>query len=81
MRAVQEFGAELIHITGPGDMGTLGAYVARRLRLPLVISWHTSLHEYAERRARRVLSCLGNAISSGGVRLAEQLSLTILRWF
>jgi phosphatidylinositol alpha 1,6-mannosyltransferase len=81
MKAVQSFGAELIHITGPGDLGTLGAYVACRLNLPLVISWHTSLHEYAEHRVRGFLSCLGETISSQGAHLAEQLSLEILRWF
>ncbi len=81
MRAVQRFGAELIHVTGPGDMGTLGAYLAWRLRLPLVVSWHTSLHEYAERRTRRLLGCLGSEISAGGARFAEWAALKILRWF
>jgi hypothetical protein len=78
-KAVESFGAELIHITGPGDLGTPGACVAWPLKLPLAISWHTSLHEYAERRAPRFLSYLGETISSRGGHIAEQLSLEILR--
>lgn len=80
-KAVKSFGAELIHITGPGDLGVLGAYVAWRLRLPLALSWHTSLHEYAERRVRRVLSRFGPVVSARGAGLAKHTSLKILRWF
>jgi glycosyltransferase involved in cell wall biosynthesis len=79
--AIEGFGAELIHVTGPGDMGVLGAYLAWRLKLPLTISWHTSLHKYAEQRAQRLLSCLGKAISCEGARLVEQLSRIILKSF
>jgi phosphatidylinositol alpha 1,6-mannosyltransferase len=80
-RTVEAFGAEFIQVTGPGDTGILGAYVAWRLRLPLTISWHTSLHEYAERRALRLLSGRGRRISSFGARVAKWFSLGILRWF
>jgi phosphatidylinositol alpha 1,6-mannosyltransferase len=81
VRAVRSFGAELIHITGPGDLGTLGAYVAWRLKLPLILSWHTSLHEYAERRAQSLLRGLGERVSSRTARIAERFALAILRWF
>jgi len=33
---VKQFGAELVHITGPSDVGMLGALVAHDLKLPLV---------------------------------------------
>jgi phosphatidylinositol alpha 1,6-mannosyltransferase len=49
------FGADVVHITGPGDVGILGAWVAHDLRVPLVASWHTNLHEYAEKRLYRSL--------------------------
>ncbi len=81
VREIRNFRADLIHLTGPGDMGLLGLYAALRLRLPLVISWHTSLHEYAARRLERLTSFLGNLASSGLGRLAEMLSLGILKWF
>jgi phosphatidylinositol alpha 1,6-mannosyltransferase len=44
------FGADIVHITGPGDVGILGAWVAHDLRVPRVASWHTNLQEYAEKR-------------------------------
>ncbi len=49
------FGPDLIHITGPGDCGLLGALLAWHLRIPLVASWHTNLHEFGARRLERVL--------------------------
>jgi len=81
MRQVKEFGAELIHITGPGDMGMMGAYISWRLNLPLVVSWHTSLHEYAGRRLERALAFLGKRTSRKAGLWAEKRSLQILAWF
>ena len=78
---VKSFDADLIHITGPGDVGTLGAYVSAVLDLPLVISWQTSLHEYAGTRLRRLLSFMGAQISGRAGDWAEYLSIQILRWF
>jgi len=78
---VRAFGAELIHITGPGDMGAVGAYVSWRLKLPLVISWHTSLHEYAGARLERLLSFSGKRRSKQAGDYAENLCIQILRWF
>lgn len=83
-RVIQElkhFGAELIHVTGPGDMGVLGAFASRKLKLPLVISWHTSLHEYAGRRLKSLLSTFGESVSAGAGHVAEKLSMDVLAWF
>src|SRR5215467_4298463 len=46
-----EFAPDVLHITGPSDVGIVGALTAHRLRIPLLASWHTNLHQYAERRA------------------------------
>ncbi len=81
VREIRRFRADLIHLTGPGDMGILGLYAAWRLRLPLVISWHTSLHEYAGRRLERLTSFLGAAASRSLGNFAERISLWILRCF
>jgi phosphatidylinositol alpha 1,6-mannosyltransferase len=81
MRQVKVFGAQLIHITGPGDMGMMGAYISWRLHLPLVISWHTSLHEYAGKRLERALAFLGKRTSRKAGSWAERRSLQILAWF
>ncbi len=47
---VRSFAPDVIHITGPSDVGTIGAVMAKKLGLPLVASWHTNLHEYAGER-------------------------------
>lgn len=48
---LRDFAPDVVHITGPSDVGILGTLAAYRLRIPLVASWHTNLHQYAERRA------------------------------
>jgi phosphatidylinositol alpha 1,6-mannosyltransferase len=50
-KAVRAFSPDIVHLTGPSDVGQLAAVVAHRLRIPLAASWHTNLHEYAEQRA------------------------------
>jgi glycosyltransferase involved in cell wall biosynthesis len=54
-RALRAFAPDLIHVTGPGHMGLLGALLARDLRVPLVASWHTNVHEFGARRLARTL--------------------------
>ena len=50
MREVREFRPDVLHFTGPSDVGLLGAWLGYRLGIPMVGSWHTNLHEYATRR-------------------------------
>jgi phosphatidylinositol alpha 1,6-mannosyltransferase len=52
---IREFKPDVLHITGPSDVGILGVLVAHRMKIPLVASWHTNVHEYAERRALPLL--------------------------
>jgi phosphatidylinositol alpha 1,6-mannosyltransferase len=78
---IKRFGAELIHVTGPGDMGMLGWYAASRLRLPLVASWHTSLHEYSGKRLQRLLHFLPADLGQRAGTVAESLSLKMLEFF
>ena len=49
-RALDRFRPDLIHITGPSELGVLGAYFAHRLGVPLVSAWQTNLHEYVPQR-------------------------------
>lgn len=54
-RELQAFRPDLIHITGPGDLGQMGALLAHQLRIPLALSWHTNFHEFgAERLGKRI---------------------------
>jgi glycosyltransferase involved in cell wall biosynthesis len=50
LERVRAFRADIVHITGPGDIGITGARVAYALGLPLAAAWHTNLHEFAARR-------------------------------
>lgn len=55
---VEAFDADVVHITGPSDVGLLGMLIAQRLQIPLAASWHTNLHQYAEQRSAGFLSLL-----------------------
>jgi phosphatidylinositol alpha 1,6-mannosyltransferase len=52
-RALRTFAPDLIHITGPGDCGLLGALLAWHMNIPLVASWHTDLHKFGARRLEK----------------------------
>jgi glycosyltransferase involved in cell wall biosynthesis len=60
-RVLHQFRPDLIHITGPSELGFFGAYFAWKMNLPLVASWHTNVHEYAARRMRWLSRHLGSA--------------------
>jgi glycosyltransferase involved in cell wall biosynthesis len=79
-RALRSFGAQVIHITSPGELGILGAILAARLKLPLVASWHTNVHEFASRRTRKVLSWMPAGAGEAAARWAENSVLDRLLW-
>lgn len=45
--AVRQFMPDIIHVHHPIWMGSLGVYMARRLRIPVVFTYHTRLEHYA----------------------------------
>ena len=80
--AVREFDPDLIHITGPSDVGQLGVAIAERLRIPLAASWHTNVHEYAEQRAKSLLSFLPNDLKNHlGARIRRGSLHATLRFY
>jgi phosphatidylinositol alpha 1,6-mannosyltransferase len=68
-RELERFRPDVIHITGPSELGILGAYFAWELGVPLAASWHTNVHEYAARRmgwlTGRMAKANGAAIEDG----------------
>jgi len=50
---VRAFAPDILHITGPSDVGQLGALLGHRLHIPIVGSWHTNLHQYAALRSMK----------------------------
>ena len=69
-RELERFRPDVIHITGPSELGMFGAYFAWEMGVPLAASWHTNVHEYAARRMgwlTRHLSARHGAATERGV--------------
>ena len=79
-RALKSFRPDVVHITGPSELGLFGAAFAWRLGVPLAASWHTNVHEYAGRRLVHHAPRLGGAGKRLG-EVAEAASLAILVQF
>jgi len=75
------FQPDVIHITSPGELGELGVYLSRKLKIPLVASWHTNFHQFAARRLKKLISFLPGQISRPTVEWAQDRGLQILLWF
>ena len=52
-KTLEDFQPDVFHITGLNDVSIIGAYLAWKMNIPLVGSWHTNLHEFAARRLRK----------------------------
>lgn len=72
---LERFQPDLIHITGPSEVGMLGAGLAHYLGLPLAASWHTNVHEYAARRSGWFLRLLPKRQSAATGQKIEDLAL------
>ena len=79
--AVRRFAPDIVHITGPSDVGQLGVLLAHQLSVPLAASWHTNLHEYAERRASGLLGFLPEGARREAGRMIRDASLAIILRF
>jgi phosphatidylinositol alpha 1,6-mannosyltransferase len=78
---LQEFQPDVIHITSPGELGQLGVYLSRKLRIPLVASWHTNFHQFAARRLQKLIGFLPSGVSKPAVAWSQDRGLRILLWF
>jgi len=72
---LERFKPDLIHITGPSEVGMLGAGLARYLKLPLAASWHTNVHEYLARRSDWFLRLLPERHSAATGQKIEDLTM------
>jgi len=71
---LREFRPDVVQITGPSDVGTLGAYVAWKMGIPLAASWQTNLHQYARRRMAAAASFLPKTVGGKLADFAERWS-------
>jgi phosphatidylinositol alpha 1,6-mannosyltransferase len=72
---LERFRPDLIHITGPSEVGMLGAGLAHHLGVPLAASWHTNVHEYLARRSGWFLSLLPERQSAAAGQKIEDLTM------
>ena len=79
--AVREFNPDIVHITGPSDVGQMAALIAHRLQVPLVAAWHTNLHEYAEQRGAALLFWVPGRFREKLACTTRQVSLRALLRF
>jgi phosphatidylinositol alpha 1,6-mannosyltransferase len=80
--AVRKFAPDVLHITGPSDVGQLGVLMAQRLGIPLAASWHTNLHEYAEQRSAGMMGFLPrDLVTQVGAQIREASLSCIVRFY
>lgn len=71
---LRDFRPDVVQITGPSDVGTLGAYAAHKMGIRLAASWQTNLHQYARRRVAAATSFLPKTAREKLAGVAESLS-------
>lgn len=80
-KALRAFGPDALHITGPSELGLLGAVMAHRLCIPLVASWHTNVHQYAASRASGALRLLPRGRRNAVAAALQEATLRASAWF
>ena len=68
---LEKFEPDVIHITGLNDVSIIGAYLAKKMDIALVGSWHTNLHEFAASRLRKKLRFLPDGTRRSIAAFAE----------
>jgi phosphatidylinositol alpha 1,6-mannosyltransferase len=74
-RELERFRPDVIHITGPSELGMFGAYFAWEMGVPLAASWHTNVHEYAARRMGWLTSHMAERQGAATERGVEAIAL------
>ena len=74
LHLVRDFSPDVIHITGPSDVGILGTLLAHNLGVALAASWQTNLHQFARCRVSRLLSSWPVNLSAKLAAAAEFVS-------
>src|SRR5579871_2007675 len=72
---LERFGPDVVHITGPSEIGFLGLAIARHNNLQLAASWHTNVHEYAARRSDPFLRLLPQPHSAAAGQAIEDMAM------
>lgn len=81
VRALRAFRPTVIHVTGPSEIGMIGAALAHWMGVPLVASWHTNLHQYAGRRIHWLQRWLPLSWRAGLAAWVEKAALFVTAGF
>lgn len=79
--ALVRFRPDVIHMTGPSELGIFAAYFAWKLGIPLAASWHTNVHEYAARRLDWLTARLPEGAGKQAADGVEGGVLGLSAWF
>ena len=79
LRDLETFQPDLIHITGPSDVGILGFWISNLMSVPMVASWHTNLHEYVARRVHKNLPLFRDWASGAAERYCLRALMAFYR--
>ncbi len=71
---LRDFAPNVVHITGPSDVGILGALLAHNLSVTLAASWQTNIHQFAGCRVSKLLSSWPAGLSAKLSAAAEARS-------
>ena len=71
---LEEFSPDLIQITGPSDIGILGAMCAHKIQIPLSAFWQTNLPQYAGLRVAQAVKFLPKRAVGSVSRAVQQWS-------
>jgi phosphatidylinositol alpha 1,6-mannosyltransferase len=70
-KALKEFKPDVIHLTGLNDISIIAAILSNKMKIPMLGSWHTNLHEFASRRLERFLWFVPEKLRTNIARIAE----------
>jgi glycosyltransferase involved in cell wall biosynthesis len=77
-KELEKFQPDIIHVVSPGDLGLLSIVIARKRKLPIILGYHTNLHEFARHRLEKALSFLPQRFVESAGKAAEDHSLSLL---
>jgi phosphatidylinositol alpha 1,6-mannosyltransferase len=80
-KEVAAFRPDMIHITSPGELGQLGAYLCHSMKIPLVASWHTNFHQFAARRLQKFLGFLPAKMTRPLASWVQIQGMRLQMWF
>jgi glycosyltransferase involved in cell wall biosynthesis len=72
LKKLMDFQPDILHITGLNDVSIMGSYLAWKLKMPLIGSWHTNLHKFAASRLNRMFGFLPDPLLNKVTGLAER---------